>query len=413
MNRSTAGLLNFGSIFPETPLNNTRHLAAYYFFYFVAVGVFEPYLTPLWRDFGLSFAEVGVLNSIMPGVATVAPFLWTAYADATRRSDRIFLWTTWLSALTALMLPNAQRFVPAALGIFCLAIVRTPLIPFANSMTFRALRDRPQRYAAVRLWGTVGYIVAAVGAGAVMDRVGLRAGMYGVAVAMLACGWVAWAGRNRERLRLAPVGVREILESVRDRRLLILVTATGLGWVSYGPYGTFYTIHLEHLGFSRAFAGLAWALAAGSELLVMLLWSRMCRWATPRTWLIVGLSAHPVRWLLSTVAYDPILLLAIQLTHAFTFGVSYLAAVQIVESLAPDGLKTTAQGVFASVTFGVGGLVGNSLGGLLYEAIGMTALYIAAALVSGWGIFLYIAGTPREGQGPRAFPSTMIHGRSR
>jgi len=50
------------------------------------------------------------------------------------------------------------------------------------------------------------------------------------------------------------------------------------------------------------------------------------------------------------------------------------------------------------VTFGVGGLIGNGLGGVLYEAIGMTALYIAAAVVSGWGAFLYVVGMPRDGQ---------------
>jgi predicted MFS family arabinose efflux permease len=55
--------------------------------------------------------------------------------------------------------------------------------------------------------------------------------------------------------------------------------------------------------------------------------------------------------------------------------------------------------VFASVTFGVGGLVGNSLGGLLYEPMGMTALYIAAAVVSAWGLFLFVVGTPRERAG--------------
>jgi len=334
----------------------------------------------------------------MPGVATVAPFFWTAYADLTRRGDRIFLWTTWLSALAACALPNAQRCVPAAVGVFCLAVFRTPLIPFANSMTLRALRDRPQGYAGIRLWGTLGYICAAVASGPVMDRLGLRVGMYGVAAAMLACGAVAWAGRSRERVRLAPVGLREILEVMQDRRLLVLVAATGLAWVSYGPYGTFYTIHLQRLGFSRAFAGAAWALAAGSELVVMLLWPRMCAWATPRTWLIVGLTAHSVRWLLSSVAHDPLFLLAIQLTHAFTFGVVYLAAVQSVERLVPDGLRTTAQGVIASVTFGVGGLVGNGLGGVLYEAIGMTALYIAAAIVSGWATFLYVVGMPRDAQ---------------
>lgn len=352
----------------------------------------------MWREFGLSSAEIGVLNAITPGVATVAPFLWTAYADATRSGDRIFLWTTWLSAVAALALPNARRFLPAALGILCLAVFRTPLIPLANSMTFRLLQGRPHGYAAIRLWGTLGYIGAAVGAGAAMDRLGLRLGIYGVTLSMLGCGLVAWVGRSRERVRLAPVGLSEILECVRDRRLVVLVSATALAWVSYGPYGTFYTIHLERLGFSRAFAGTAWALAAGSELVVMLLWPRMCRWAAPRTWLIVGLFAHSFRWLLSSVAHDPLLLLAIQLTHAFTFGVFYLAGVQILQGLAPDGLKTTAQGVFAAVTFGVGGLVGNGLGGLLYEAMGMTALYRAAAVVSGCGAFLFVLGTQGDGR---------------
>jgi PPP family 3-phenylpropionic acid transporter len=376
----------------EARLNDTRCLAAYYFFSFVAVGFLEPYLTPLWRDFGLSSSEIGLLNAVMPGVAIVAPFLWTAYADATRTGDRIFLWNTWLSAGAALLLPVAQGFAFAAVSVFCLAIFRTPLIALANSMAFRALKGRPHGYAAIRLWGTVGYIMAAVGAGALMDCVGLRTGMYGAAVGIMACGVVAWGGRSREQVRLTPARLRDIVESLRDPRFVMLVTSSGLAWMSYGPYATFYTMHLESLGLSRAFAGAAWALAATSELVVMLLWPRMCRWAEPRTWMMIALLASPVRWSLSAMARDPGVLLAIQLTHALSFGVLYLAAVQGVERLAPEGLRATAQGVFASVTFGMGGLAGNSLGGLLYEPLGMRRLYVAAALVSGVGACLYGVG---------------------
>jgi PPP family 3-phenylpropionic acid transporter len=245
----------------------------------------------------------------------------------------------------------------------------------------------------------VGYIVAAVAAGAVIGRIGLRLGVAGVSLAMAVCGGVAWAGRGEDRIRLAPAGMAEILANLRDRRFLVLVSATSLAWASYGPYGTFYTIHLESLGRSRAFAGAAWALAAASELALMLCWPRLCRWAEPRTWLLIGLAAHPVRWLLSSVAVAPVPLLAIQPTHALTFGVFYLAAVQQVESLAPEGLRATAQGVFASATFGLGGLVGNILGGLFYEAIGMRALYIGCALVSGWAMCLYALGSPPAARG--------------
>ncbi len=376
----------------------------------MAVGVFEPYLTPLWRESGFSAAEIGLLNALMPGVAVVAPFLWTAYADRTRRGDRIFLWNSWLAAAAALLLPGARRVAPAAAVVFLVATFRAPLIPLANSMAFRALPGRPQGYAAIRLWGTIGYIVAAVAAGAIMDRTGLQSGMYGVALAMVACGLVAWAGRSRERLALAPAGFTDVLDILRDRRLLILVTATALAWMSYGPYATFYTIHLERLGHSRAFAGIAWALAAGSELGVMLLWPRLSGFATTRRWLIAALAANPVRWLLSGLAQDPVALLAIQLTHAFTFGVFYLATVQRVDSLVPDGLRNTAQGVFASATFGIGGLVGNILGGLLYELLGMTRLYLMAAVVSAGATALYAAGSRGEPPEARVPASQAVRG---
>jgi PPP family 3-phenylpropionic acid transporter len=100
-----------------------------------------------------------------------------------------------------------------------------------------------------------------------------------------------------------------------------------------------------------------------------------------------------MRWGLFAVARDPVSLLAIQLTHAFTFGVFYLAGVQTMDTFVPDGLRATAQGIFASVTFGLGGLVGNALAGLLYEPLGMDRLYMVAAVLAAGATVLYWAET--------------------
>lgn len=381
------------ALFGEICLTSTRYLAAYYFWYFAAVGVSEPYLTPFWRSLGFSPAEVGLLNAIGPAVAAVAPFLWTAYADATRQGERVFLWNTWIAALTAFLLPNVYSLFPMAVAVLAYSAFRVSLIPLANSMTFQALEGRRQGYAGIRLWGTVGYILVAVAAGASADRLGLRAGIYGIALTMQVCAIVAWWGRRRERVPLPPVRLGEFLQVLRQRSVVLFLTATGLAQMSYGPYSTFFTIHLERLGFSRVFAGSAWALAACSELVVMLLWTKLSALATARTWLTAALAVHALRWGLSMVARDPALLLLIQLTHAFTFGVFYLASVQTVDALAPPGLRATAQGVFASITFGVSGLVGNTLGGLLYEPLGMGRLYAAAALLAAVATVLYWAGT--------------------
>jgi len=296
----------------EDCLTSTRYLAAYYFWYFAAIGVSEPYLPPCWRSLGFSPPALGLLNAIAPAITVVAPFLWTAYADATRQGERIFLINTWIAALAAVLFPNLAGFWPMAAAVLIYAAFRTPLIPLANSTTFRAPAGRRQGYAAIRLWGTIGYILMAIGAGFLVDRIGLRAGMYGIALAMLACGVVGWVGRSRERSSFPSVHLGTFLQTLRDRRILLLL-----------------------------------------------------------------------------------------LTHALTFGVFYLAGVQMVDALVPDGLRATAQGLFASATFGPGGLVGNVLAGLLYESLGMARLYTVAAALAAGATVLYWVGTRLAGAGDR------------
>ncbi len=375
--------------------------------------MYEPYITPFWRQLGFSPAQLGLLNSISPAIAACVPFLWTAYADVTRRGGAIFLLNTWIAALPALLLPSLNGLLPMAIAVFIFAAVRSPLIPLANSMALRALAGRPQGFAAIRLWGTVGYILTAVGAGVAVDRIGLRAGMYGIAMATLACALVGWMGRDRGRISLPPAGLRDVLETLQDRRFVLLLGAASLARVSFGPYTTFFTIHLERLGLSATFAGTAWALAAASELVVMLCWTRLCALASVRTWLALALAAHAVRWLLSIPARGPVALLSIQLSHAMTFGVFYLAAVQSVDALAPDGLRATAQGVFASVAFGLSGLLGNGLSGLLYEPLGMARLYAAAAALAVAATVLYWAGTRASGAACHLSPGHIPKGQGR
>jgi len=172
-----------------------------------------------------------------------------------------------------------------------------------------------------------------------------------------------------------------------------LLAATSMAWMSYGPYTIFFTIQLGALGYSRTFAGIAWAMAAACELAVMACWSRLWPLLSARRWLGVAIAASAVRWLLFVLVRDPVSLLLVQLTHALTFGVFYLAAVEQVDALVPRTLRATAQGVLSSATFGVGSFLGNLLGGLLYPALGMTWLYGAAAGVAAAGLGVYWFGS--------------------
>jgi PPP family 3-phenylpropionic acid transporter len=370
-------------------------LAAYYACYFAAIGVLEPYLVLLWHSFGFAPAQIGVLAAIPSCIAIVAPSLWTAVADVTHRGERIFAWNTAATALLALLLPGAMGPILAASLLAALAFLRAPLIPLANSMTFRALNNDRSRYAGIRLWGTLGYIVAALAAGVFIDRMGVALGILGAAVALGGAAAIAAGGPSQRGTPLSSAQWRAMLDLVRDRRVLVVLAATALARLSSGAYDTFFSIHLTALGFSKTFAGCAWALAAGSELILMLGWHRLRVHRSARQWLMIALACHAIRWLLAAFAESPITLLAIQPLHAFTFGAFYLASVERMDELAPAGLHATAQGLFASCAFGLGGTLGSLWAGALFERLGMAGLYmVATGLSTGATLFYAVKGQP-------------------
>ncbi len=65
-----------------------------------------------------------------------------------------------------------------------------------------------------------------------------------------------------------------------------------------------------------------------------------------------------------------------------------------MDAAAPERLRATAQGAFASLGFGLGGATGNALSGLLYGALGMRGLYAAAAGVACLATAAYALAAP-------------------
>jgi len=65
-------------------------LRAFYFCYFAAIGVTEPFLPVFFRDRGLSPAAIGGLLALLPAIQATVPFGFTALAEARGSARRLF-----------------------------------------------------------------------------------------------------------------------------------------------------------------------------------------------------------------------------------------------------------------------------------------------------------------------------------
>ncbi len=378
-------------------------LKLYLFLLFASVGLTEPFLNLHLRRLGFTGSEIGALAAIQPGIAAVAPFLWTAWADATGRTQALFQWNSWLCGLCFIPVLALRSPGPLAAALALFALLKTPLVPLANGLAFQALGTDRRGYGWIRLWGSVGYILAAVSGGVAADRVGILPVLAGVVALLVGCGAVASASLGRGA-PAPPAPLRAgLADLLRAPRFRLFLAATFLARLSAAPFNTFFTIQLDGLRISQAVAGWAWSLGVISEVAVMAAWPRLVGRTRPERLLAVAIGAHAVRWWLNAEVTSAAGLLAIQLLHGLTFGLFYVASVHLVDEMIRPELRATGQGLYAAGVFGVGGLVGNVGAGWLFDTVGLPAVYrLAGVLAVGatlGGVLLERASGGRKAKG--------------
>jgi PPP family 3-phenylpropionic acid transporter len=154
-------------------------LSGYYFFYFAFIGAFSPYFGLYLQSLSFSAWDIGLLMSQMQLMRLFAPYLWGALAD--RLGQRVAI----VRLAGILSLIGFSLSLPCAASRRCcwpwrlLAFFWSAALPLVETLTFDHLREQPARYSRIRLWGSVGFIVAVMGTGALLDRLPLSASAVG------------------------------------------------------------------------------------------------------------------------------------------------------------------------------------------------------------------------------------------
>ncbi len=140
-----------------------------------------------------------------------------------------------------------------------------------------------------------------------------------------------------------------------------------------------------------------WALTVStlSELPFMFFSYLLLRRLKARGLFLLAIAMTGIRSLLYAFIGSPDGIIAIQLMHGLTFAAMWVAGVTYASENAPEGLASTAQGVFGSTLMGFGSAAGSLLGGTLIGRYGPARMYgmIGAGLLVGLVLFLLVERT--------------------
>lgn len=369
-------------------------LSGYYFFYFAFIGAFSPYFGLYLQSLHFSAWDIGLLMSQMQLMRVFGPNLWGWMAD--RKGHRVAI--VRLASLLALLGFTAffwfDRLTPMLAAMAVLAFFWSAALPLVEALTFDHLRDEGARYGRVRLWGSVGFIVAVLGAGALLDRV-LVAGIvwicWAILLGILLLALVLPEAPPVRAAGEAP-GLRDILGEARVRALLGACVAMS---AAHGALYVFYSIHLADHGYSTTAVGILWSLGVVAEIGVFMLMPRLLARYSVEALLAFSFAVAVLRFLLIGWAVDSLLLAILaQTLHGVTFGVFHAAAIAAVNHWFPGRAQGRGQALYSSLSFGAGGLLGGLASGWVWDALGAGWTYTLSSGFALAGLVLMLACGP-------------------
>ncbi len=354
----------------------------------MTTGVYSPYLSVWLRAGGLSGGEIGaIIAAPLLARAAVGPLL-AHWADRFQLRRTPILWMS----LAAAVLFAAMMATRGFWAWFVLWLVGSSLFsacsPLADVIALRRAAREGFPYAFARGIGSAAYIVANMGAGALMAPFGAGVVMIWTtagAILSTVCAPILLPPERVADAAARPEGKGGTRALLGDPLFMLAVGSVGLIQAAHAFYYSFSTLVWRAQGLGAPLIGLLWGVGVGAEVIFLYLGEGVRRRLGPERMLILGGVGAVVRWTAFALSPPVWLLFPLQALHALSFTATFIASLQLVERLSPPEHASAAQSVNAALYAGV--LIGAAtlVSGPLFDHAGAHG-YLAMSLLAAVGL---------------------------
>jgi nucleoside transporter len=376
---------------PEhSPLTGLR-LSIMMFLQFFIWGAWYVTTGPFMDSAGMAGA-IKWAYTVGPLAAIVAPLFLGSVADRYFASERVL---GVLHLIGAAALATAPQFIEspglfvALLGVHMLCYM--PTLALTNTVAFHAMTRPEKQFPLVRVWGTIGWIVA----GLTLSQLGADKSLNQY---YLAAGAAALLGLYSFTLPHTPPPAAgrpfslgsalgfDAIGLMRSGAFAVFIVVSLLTCIPLAAYYAFGGTFVGDLGVSNV--GAVMSRGQMSEIFFMVVMP-LCFAALGVKWMLaVGILAWVARYalfawsagqpqgeevaLMGWLAGDPRLPLGVFigiLLHGICYDFFFVTGFIYTERVAPKELRASAQGLLVLVTQGIGMLVGAQLSGALFARV--------------------------------------------
>jgi len=344
--------------------------------WFVTLGTF------LGNNLEATGTQTAMAFSTQSWGAIIAPFIIGLIADKFFNAERILGFLHLAGAVLLYMMYTSQNFSTFYPYILGYMIIYMPTLALVNSISFYQMTDPEKQFSTIRVFGTLGWIIAGLvislvfawDAPAAREGGMLRNTFLMVAIASAILGVFSFTlpktppSSKGEKVTLSDILGLEALALLKGRNFLMFFISSVLICIPLAFYYQNANPFLAEVGMADPTAMMT--IGQISEVLFLLLLPFFFKKFGFKITLLAGMFAWALRYLLfaygdaGELAYMLIIGIAL---HGLCYDFFFVAGQIYTDSKAGPKIKSAAQGLITLATYGVGMLVGFYVAGLISD----------------------------------------------
>ena len=345
--------------------------------WFVTLGTF------LGNNLGASGAEIGMAFSTQSWGAIIAPVFIGLIADRFFNAERILGVLHLIGAILMYLMAQAGDFSGFYPYVFGYMLVYMPTLALVNSVSFYQMKDPAKEFSVIRVFGTLGWIVAGLfisywfrwDAQEAIANGALANTFIMVAIASALLGLFSFSlpktppsNTGGENLSLGDLLGFDALKLLKDRNFLMFFITSILICIPLAFYYQQANPFLVELGMENPTGKMT--LGQISEVLFMLLLPFFFKKFGFKKTILVGMLAWTIRYVLFAYGnageYTFMLIIGIAL-HGICYDFFFVSGQIYTDFKAGEKVKSAAQGLITLATYGVGMLIGFWVAGKISD----------------------------------------------
>ena len=320
--------------------------------------------------------------TVNPVAAIVAPFFVGLIADRFFATERVFGLLHLIGGVLLLIAPRTTGNPTLFIVILLLYnLCYMPTLGLSSSLGFHHIADQEKDFPKIRVWGTIGWIIAGLFisfvlskfvAGGQAEKTSLP--LYSAAIASLILAAFSFGlPHTPAPARGQAVSARSIIgidafKQLGSTSFYVFVASALLICIPLAAYYNFTQLYLEAAKVKNIAA--TQTLGQMSEMLFMLAMPVLfARWGVKKM-LLAGMAAWVLRYALFAAAAPNAVYWMIALgilLHGICYDFFFVTGQIYVDKKSTPAIRGQAQGFFVFVTYGVGMLIGAQVAGNVYN----------------------------------------------